>query len=65
MALLFARCVNFKVFAEEYGVGKELARREGAIYRKVFIIEACFIVRKMSYFISVLVIRLRCFAPSW
>ena len=29
MALLFARCVNFKVFAEEYGVGKELARWEG------------------------------------
>ena len=29
MALLFAQCVNFKVFAEEYGVGKELARWEG------------------------------------
>ena len=29
MALLFARCVNFKVFAEEYGVGKELARWDG------------------------------------
>ena len=29
MALLFARCVYFKVFAEEYGVGKELTRGGG------------------------------------